>query len=350
MNGVEKRDGRIAAVVAQDIRSARRVRINGRFFVDCTGDATVGFLAGADYEIFKDGKMGASNLWNVMDTSDPAEVLKCECKDKDALTIATQEGKVAAPFPRCPWAINLTHKPFPGRKSLTGQWAKSPLSNLGGWFWESGFDKDSVKDIEYIRDLNFRAMYGAWDALKNVDGLYPNHRLGWAAFIAGKRESRRLMGDVVLTGRDFRKGRDFPDGCFPCTWHIDLHHPHPEFSKGHRGEEFISQATDGGNFKYKGPYWAPYRCLYSRNIPNLFMAGRDISVDHEALGPVRVMRTCGMMGEIIGKAAWICIRHHTDPRGVYENHLPLLKELMTKPGAMRRESVGGPLVETPAQN
>ena len=76
------------------------------------------------------------------------------------------------------------------------------------------------------------------------------------------------------------------------------------------------------------------------------MAGRDISVTHEALGPVRVMRTCGMMGEIVGKAAWICVRHQTTPRGVYADHLPLLKDLMSQPGAMRRERIDSPLASS----
>ena len=343
VNAVEVRDGRILAVEAQHTRTARRVRLSAMVFADCTGDAAVGFLAGADHETSPEGKMGASNLWNLMDASDPAQVLKCECKDKEALSLAVQEGKMAAPFPRCPWAVDLTDKPFPGRRDLKGQWAGAPLSNLGGWFWESGFDMDSINDIERIRDLNFRAMYGAWDALKNVDRLYPNHRLAWAAFIAGKRESRRLLGDVVLTGEDFRLGRAYPDGCFPCSWHIDVHTPDPAFSKGHEGEEFISMASTGKDFSYRGPYWAPYRTLYSRNLANLFMAGRDISVNREALGAVRVMRTCGMMGEIVGKAAWICVRHKTTPRGVYESHLPLLKELMGQPGAMRRDTMEGPL-------
>ena len=347
VNSVEVREGRIRSVVAQHIRSARRIRLTARFFADCTGDGTVGFLAGADYELSKEGKMGASNLWNLMDASDPEQVLKCECKDKDALSLSVQAGLVEVPFPRCPWAVDLTDKPFPGRKQLNGQWASSPLSNLGGWFWESGFDRDSINDIERIRDLNFRAMYGAWDALKNVDKLYPNHRLAWAAFIAGKRESRRLLGDVILTGDDFREGRPFPDGCFPCSWHIDLHDPNPEFSTGFKGDEFIARATTGKNYSYKGPYWAPYRSLYSRNIGNLFMAGRDISVTHEALGPVRVMRTCGMMGEVVGKAAWISVRHQTTPRGVYEQHLPLLKELMSQPGAMRRDTLAGALALPP---
>ena len=185
-------------------------------------------------------------------------------------------------------------------------------------------------------------MYGAWDTLKNVDHLYPTHRLGWSAFIAGKRESRRLAGDVMLTADDFRNGTSWPDPAFPNTWHIDIHAPHPGYQAGLAGDEFISQATTGKDYSYQGPYWAPYRCLYSRNIGNLFMAGRNISVEHEALGPVRVMRTCGMMGEVVGKAAWICLRHHTSPRGVYQNHLPLLKELMQLPGAMRRDQLDGP--------
>lgn len=347
VNGVVVQEGRIQAVIAQHIRTARRLKLSARLFADCTGDGTVGFLAGADYEMSKETVMGASNLWNLMDSADPAQVLLCECKDKDALSLSVQAGPVPAPFPRCPWAIDLSDKPFPGRQGKQGQWADNPLSNLGGWFWESGFDKDMIQDMERVRDLNFRAMYGAWDTLKNVDKLYPNHRLGWAAFIAGKRESRRLLGDVILTGEDFRQGRSFPDGCFPCSWHIDLHIPHPEFDKGHPGEEFISRATTGQDFSYQGPYWAPYRCLYSRNIENLFMAGRDISVNREALGAVRVMRTCGMMGEIVGKAAWICARHNTTPRGVYQNHLEQLKELMTQPGAVRREKLEGPLALPP---
>ena len=343
VNAVATRDQRIVSVTAQDTRSARRVILSGKFFADCTGDATLGFLAGADWEMSQAGLMGSSNLWNVLDVANPKQVLMCECKDKAALSMAAQAGEVAAPFPRVPWALDLTSRPFPGRPDLTKRRPAVPAGDLGGWFWESGFDKDPIKDIERIRDLNLRAMYGAWDALKNVDGLYPNHRLGWSAFIAGKRESRRLLGDVILSGEDFLKATPFPDPAFPCSWHIDIHTPHPEYAKGLQGDEFISTYTHGKGYTYQGPYWAPYRTLYSRNIGNLFMAGRDISVTREALGATRVMRTCGMMGEIVGKAAWICVRHVSTPRGVYDKHLALLKELMAQPGAMRREQADGAL-------
>lgn len=313
--GVEKEKEEITAVIIQNNLTSVQKRIKAKFFADCTGDATIGYLAGADYELSYSGIMGVSNLWSVNNAASEDEVI---------------------PFPRCPWAIDLTAKPFPGRKDYKGQWgSEDPLGNLGGWFWESGFDKNPIEDAEKIRDLNFRAMYGAWDALKNVDKLYPNHRLEWSAFITGKRESRKLIGDIVLTGDDFRTQREFSDPAFPCSWHIDIHSPDELFDEGLKGQEFISKATDGTEYKYAGIYWAPYRTLYSRNIKNLFMAGRDISVSKEGLGPVRVMRTCGMMGEVVGKAASICIYRKTSPRGVYEKHLDELKELMQEPGNKR---------------
>ncbi len=303
VNAVESIDGVIRAVVAQHVRTARRARLSARWFADCTGDGAVGALAGADADTTPTGHMGPSNLWNVREAGQPE------------------------PFPRCPWAVDLRDKPFPGRTQPAGKKAQDPLTRLGQWFWESGFDKDPIADVEWIRDQNFRAMYGAWDALKNVDKLYPNHKLNWAAYIAGKRESRRLLGDVVLTGDAFRTNQFFPDACFPCTWSIDLHLPDPAYDKGHEGAEFISKASFG---KYPTPYWAPYRCLYSRNVTNLFMAGRDISVTHEALGPVRVMRTCGTMGEIVGMAASLCKQHDCTPRAVYQQHLDGLKRLMER--------------------
>jgi hypothetical protein len=139
------------------------------------------------------------------------------------------------------------------------------------------------------------------------------------------------LGDVILAADDFRTNRVWPDGVFPCSWSIDLHSPNPAYQKGHEGEEFIARSTVAAKeYAYKGPYWAPYRSLYSRNVNNLFMAGRDISVTHDGLGPVRVMRTCGMMGEVVGMAASVCKEHDAQPRGVYEKYLDELKSLMQR--------------------
>ncbi|MEZ6069452.1 MAG: FAD-dependent oxidoreductase [Pirellulales bacterium] len=84
----------------------------------------------------------------------------------------------------------------------------------------------------------------------------PNHRLGWLAYVAGKRESRRLLGDVVLDGEDFIQQRQFPDAAFPCSWHIDLHFPRAEFQTGFEGNEFIADYTRGKDYSYGSIYWA----------------------------------------------------------------------------------------------
>ena len=320
MNEAIVEGGVVKAVVCQDVRTGRRGLIQGRWFLDSTGDASLGFLVGADFEQTETGHMGASNLWNI----------KCLCEDEDPLSSELEAACEEATFPNCPWAVDLVDKPFPGRTqgATSPEPGTAPIS-LGQWYWESGFDRDPILDMERIRDQNFRAMYGAWDAIKNVEGRYPAHRLNWVAYIAGKRESRRLLGDVVLTGEDLRDGVRFVDGCVPCTWGIDTHHPNTKYSKGHEGDEFIADFTRGEGYEYAGPYWVPYRCLYSRNIRNLFMAGRDISVTHEALGAVRVMKTTGAMGEIVGMAAALCKQNDCDPREIYSRHLEELQSLMS---------------------
>ena len=301
VNAVEMDGDGISAVVAQHLTTARRIRLRCELVADCTGHATVGALAGADFEMAR-SHMGRSNLWHVAETPVPVS------------------------FPRCPWALDLSDSPFPGRGDELGQFASGKgLDSLGLWYWESGFERDPILEGERIRDWNFRAMFGAWDCLKNVEKRYPNHALTWAAYVAGPRESRRLLGDVILTREDLLDARAFDDACVPTSWSIDLHHPDEKYKGRFEGDAFISRAD---MTRYDVPYWIPYRCLYSRNVGNLFAAGRDISVTHEALGAVRVMRTCGMMGEVVGLAASLCRKHDTTPRGVYRDYLEEFKERM----------------------
>jgi hypothetical protein len=296
-NAVEMEGKRITAVIAEHTRSGRRFRFRSRLVADCTGDGCIGALAGADFDMTVPGHMGRCNLWHAADAGQPVS------------------------FPRCPWALNLADRPFPGREN-------QQLESLGGWYWESGFDHDPFEKSEYIRDWNFRAAYGAWDTLKNVDYAFPNHELRWIAYVAGKRESRRLLGDVILTKQDLLSSRKFEDGCVPTGWKIDVHSPDERYERGFEGDAFIAKATFTD---YKKPYWIPYRCLYSRNLENLFMAGRDISVTHDALGATRVMRTGGCMGEVVGIAASICIVKETTPRGVYQDYLELFQSSMRRP-------------------
>ena len=308
---VEMDGKKIKSVSAFDTRSGAEVKLLGNLFADCTGHAWIGTWANADREMTPEGRMGMSNMW------------------------AWDELDSKATFPETPWALDLMMADFP-----------YPRDHHGQWFWESGYDKDAIGDAEGIRDWNLRAVYGAFNAMKNRDGA-ENHKnavLTWVAFVGGPRESRRLMGDVVLNEDDVVSKRDFPDGCVPSTWSIDLHYPKEQYAAKFPENPFISKAVHGRGVDRTYGYPVPYRCFYSRNVDNLFMAGRCISVTHEALGTVRVMKTCGMMGEVVGKAASICSLHGCDPRGVYKEHLDELLELLKLPGKAHRSTPSAEIV------
>jgi hypothetical protein len=303
---VEKDGKRIAAVIGRNIRTGRQLRFSAPVFADCTGDGTVGFLAGADFRMGREGK------------GETGESLAPAKPDKMTMGSSVQwySAKTAAPvaFPQCPWAVQFTEENV---QRVTG----------GEWNWETGMNKHQIDEFEEVRDYGMRVVYGNWAFLKNSSrsrAKYANLKLDWVAHIAGKRESRRLLGDVILTEQDIMGPKAFDDACVTTTWTIDLHYPDPKNTRQFPGREFRSIAKH----RRIKPYPIPYRCLYSRNIDNLFMAGRDISVTHVALGTIRVMNTCGMMGEVVGMAAAICKKQSTTPRGVYKDHLEELKKLM----------------------
>jgi len=323
----------LRSVTGLDTRTGKETRYRSKLFTDCTGHGTVGALAGASFLMEEKGRMGMSNMWVLKKTEKPME------------------------WPETPWALDLKPEDFPAPKVMEPYGVKNkgnltgfdpgytPVANAedflhGEWFWESGFDQDPINGLELIRDWNFRAVYGAVSSLKKNDpAKYGNYDMQWLAYIGGPRESRRLIGDFILPGEDMVNGVIQPDACVPTTWDQDLHYPKEQYSVANPTNPFISRAQFGKHTDRKSGYPVPYRCLYSKDITNLFMAGRNISVDRFALGSIRVMRTCGMFGEVVGKAAWVCVRHHTTPRGVYEQYLDILKDLMSKPGAMRRDSL-----------
>jgi hypothetical protein len=168
-----------------------------------------------------------------------------------------------------------------------------------------------------------RAIYGNWSFQKNAStrkGSYRELALAWVGYVLGKRESRRLMGDVIYSEHDLTSGKEYPDGLIACNWGIDIHLPNPVNDRQFAGWAFraIAEHPDKGRAPMR---WQPYRCLYSRNVENLFMAGRNTSCTHVALAWFRCQRTTAMMGEAVGLAASICAEEACRPRGVYEGHL-----------------------------
>jgi hypothetical protein len=308
------KDGKIVAVTSLNTVTSREKKFRGQFFVDCTGHGNLAHLAGAKYEIELKDLMGMSNMWVWSHAETPRS------------------------FPQTPWALDLTMDDFPYPKEGAGTGLNAAKFGKGPWFWESGFNKHPINDLETIRDWNLRAVYGAFNAMKNRDGKadHPNAKLDWIAHIGGTRESRRIVGDVMLTLEDIVTKREFPDGCVPSTWSIDLHFPKQEYAKKFPDNPFISYADHDRRVDRTVGYPIPYRCFYSANLTNLFMAGRNISVTDHALGTIRVMKTIGMMGEVVGKAATIALQHNCTPREVYTLYWAELEALLKLPGRARR--------------
>lgn len=305
--GVRNENGKISHVVIENIENAGEFMLRAPLFADCTGDGTVGYLAGADYRMGREAKdefgeslAPASADSIVMGTS----VQWYSVKDK---------GSKNSKFPEFRYGINFNDSTCERVKK-------------GDWQWETGMNRNQLTEAERVRDYGLAVVYANWSYLKNnlKDSEYADRSLGWVAYIGGKRESRRLLGDYILKQDDIDKNVCHEDASFATSWSIDLHFPDTINSRRFPGEEFKAQTVHRCIY----PYAVPYRCLYSRNVDNLFMAGRDISVTHVALGTVRVMRTTGMMGEVVGMAASLCHKHNVLPRGVYQKYLPELKSMM----------------------
>ena len=275
--------GTIDAVYARNVQSGVRKRFSGRFFADCTGDGWLAFWGGAEYAMGREARvtydesrapetadamtMGNTLMWNTYDTGAPV------------------------PFPEVPWATNV---------------AGTAAATSGGWNWEYGMHLNTIYDAEEIRDHLLRAIYGNFYNAKQ-SASNDNRAFAWVPYVTGKRESRRIVGDYLLTQQDIVDGRWFEDAVGSATWSIDLHYP---TSVSYRSTYIPTHVSR---------WFFPYRSLYCRDIPNLFMAGRNISVSHVALGSPRVMNTCGQMGVAIGYAAWLCDKYSCTPRDIYRS-------------------------------
>lgn len=301
---------RIEAVLIRHIETSEEHWLSAPLFSDCTGDGTIGCLSGAHWRMGREARseFGESLAPEKADDMTMGASVQWYSIEKDGKTV----------FPEFSYGVEFNEE-------------NCEKVTMGEWTWETGMNRDQIADAERIRDYGLLVIYSNWSFLKNHKqdrAKWQDRELEWVAYIAGKRESRRLMGDYILKQDDIDKNVFHEDASFTTTWSIDLHFPDPDNSAKFPGAEF--KAATVHNWIY--PCTVPYRCLYSRNIDNLFMAGRNISVTHVALGTTRVMRTTGMMGEVVGMAASLCRKYSCTPRDIYQCHLDELKPLM-KEGA-----------------
>lgn len=298
----------IKSIISQNIETGEETCFTADLFADCTGDGTVGALSGADFRMGRE----AQSEYNESEAPEVADNITMG----SSVQWYSKEMKKRSKFPIFEYGVNFTNE------------SMEPV-RMGEWMWETGMAYNTVTDGEYIRDYGMMIIFSNWSFLKNRSGLkheYTNTQLDWVAYVAGRRESRRLLGDYILNGNDVLDYKVKEDGTAATTWSVDLHYPDPNNTKFFPGEEFKSISMHNKVY----PYPVPYRCLYSRNVNNLFMAGRNISVTHMALGTVRVMRTTGMLGEVVGLAAAVCKNNEVLPRRVYQIYMPELVTLMQK--------------------
>ena len=300
---------KIRSVVAIEATRQDRIVLSGHTFADCTGDAHLAVLAGAETRMGREAR------------SEYGESLAPEKADDYTMGVSIEwyceDWNTPCSFPdSLDWGLHLDEETV------------EPV-HRANWYWEVGMNDDQVADAEKIRDYGMYVAYSTFSYCKNrlakKEDWECTH-LVWVSHVSGKRESRRIIGDLVLREQDLTRPIPYEDGTCTTTWRIDQHYPDPRNAGKYPGAEWMSI----GKLVPIDPYALPYRCFYSKDVANLFMAGRDISVTHIALGSVRVMRTCAMMGEVVGMAASICSKRSVLPRDIYTTYFEDLKALMRK--------------------
>ena len=299
-------NGIITSIDARQTATGERMRFSAPLFADCTGDGWIGYWAGAEYMYGREDSATFNENW-----AEHGELWSPAEADNRVMGSSvlwrTYDAGIPVSFPEVPWAMEV---------------ADDYSATTGTWKWEfSRNDLHQVDDAEYIRDHMLKAIYGSFSNAKKDEGN-ANLGLEWVGYLVGKRESRRLKGDYIYTFNDEKNMTEFPDAVAMETRTVDVHYQQIEADSTQ--PDFISEAL-----YYKVDcYYLPYRSLYSGNIGNLFMAGRCFSCSHVGLGGPRVMHTTGQMGVAVGYAASLCKKHNTNPRGIYENHIAELRELI----------------------
>ncbi len=312
-----KNPRKITAVITKNVMTGKETRRKSHLFSDCTGDAVLARFCGCETMYGREGR------------KEYQESLAPETRDRQVMGHSvlweTVKRDKEVSFPEIDWGIEFNEQNAIRRTNCC-------------WDWEAGQYRDQAEETERIRDYGLMTALCNWSWLKNHAAdreRWKPYDLCWISPIGGKRESYRVYGDYVLTQNDIEKKIPHDDATASITWSIDLHYPDPE-NEERFGEAFQSCAYHRG---IHSPYEVPYRCLYAKDMENLFLGGRIISVTHAAFSCIRVMRTLGMLGEVVGMAASLCRKHNCSPREIYEIHLEKLKEMMHR-GVKLREPHG----------
>jgi len=301
------------------------LRLEGTQFLDCTGDALVAHLAGCEWRMGSESReeTGEIHATESASTDTMGNSIHIRCVDTGRPT----------PYQAPSWAVQHDDA------SYFYEQGRTPNDPKGGYWWiEIGVPWDTIHDNETIRHELTRHALGVWDWMKNKDPkmkpICENYALDFIGQVPGKRESRRVIGEHFLNENELQSRKVFPDECAYGGWFIDLHTPGgllADSSEPNSAAGYDDKRADVA-LKLIGPYGIPLRSLISKDVPNLMMAGRNISTTHAALGTVRVMGTCGLMGEAAGLAAAIAVRETVSPSEIAADHMAELQQTLLKNG------------------
>ena len=296
------RSVRIKRISGYQMTTQTFIDVDAKMFADCSGDSILAPLTGAEFRMGREcaDEFGENTSVTVPDKMTMGN--SCLLQGREL----TQPVSFVTP----PDAVIFTPEQIARRKPNMNK----TLENF--WYLELGGDRDTIADAEEIcKDLVPLAK-GMWNYVKN-SGEYDADRwdLEFFGFLPGKRESRRMVGEYIITERDISDETIFPDTVAFGGWGLDDHYP----------AGFYYVGPPNKDTKTPSPYCIPYRALYSKNVENLYFAGRNISMTHMAMSSVRVMATCALLGEAVGAAAAVAVRLGATPHGVYKNHLAELQ-------------------------
>ncbi len=290
----------------------KELLLNAQIFIDCSGDGLLAASAGALYRTGREGKAEFDENY-APDKPDGWQM------GATLLLQANDMGK-PTPFVAPPFAIK-----YEAEKSHKGRGLA--LFYNGIWWIEVGSDDDIIADAEKNREKLMGYLYGVWDYIKN-SGKFPeaeNLALDWVQSLPGRRESRRFIGDFILSEKDLTGHRHFEDAVAYGGWSLDEHNP--------GGIENLKEPPSYFHQYFDRIYEIPYRSLYSKNIANLLFAGRNISQTHIALSSSRVMGTCALEGQAAGTAANLCVQNGITPRDITNNYINELQENLLRDDA-----------------
>jgi len=297
------RDKRIVKVTGYQMTTQTFIDVEADYFADCSGDSILAPLTGAEFRMGREGK------------NDHGEPTHVEVKDDLTMGMSClmqgRETNKPVKFTPPTWSTKLTAENFKDRNlNIYKTWENY-------WYLELGGNRDTIRDTEEIAKELIPLALGTWDHIKNSgEHKADNWELDFLGFLPGKRESRRMVGEYIITANDVLNNTQFDDVVAFGGWPMDDHFPDGFYHKGRPNTNILPEY----------PYQIPYRCLYSKNVSNLFFAGRNISMTHMAMSSIRVMATCSLLGQAVGTAAAVASAYGLTPHGVYLERIAEVQE------------------------